>query len=232
MNEMVKLGLTLMVVTLIASLALALANHYTSPQIEMQKELAVKNSLNKVMTADSFEEKEQYYEAYDKDKVWVGRVLKVEAPGYSSIINALVGIDFENKITGIDIVSQQETPGLGANIEKEDFLGQFIGKGEDEIKIKKDGGPIDAVTGATISSRAITDGVNEMIEECPCDGIIGASPEINYTTGNETEKNEAENSSMIEDDAKDASAENDSTEINLTNNIIIGENLTKENATE
>ena len=127
MNEMLKLGLTLMIVTLIASLALALTNHYSAPQIELQKGLVVKESLNKVITADSFKEEDKYYDAYDKDGKLIGRVLKVEVPGYASIINALVGIDLENKIIGIDIVSQQETPGLGANIKKEDFLGQFIG---------------------------------------------------------------------------------------------------------
>lgn len=170
-----------MIVTLIASLALALTNHYTAPQIELKEELAVKESLNKVITADSFSEKDIYYDAYDKDGKLIGRVLKIEAPGYSSIINALVGIDLENKITGIDIIDQQETPGLGANIEKEDFLNQFIGKTKDLLKIKKDGGEIDAVTGATISSRAITNGVRKKIEECLCDAITGASPEANYT---------------------------------------------------
>ena len=89
---------------------------------------------------------------------------KVEAIGYSSIINALVGVDLNNKITGIGIISQQETPGLGSNIEKESFLSQFIGKGIEDLNIKKDGGKIDAVTGATISSRAITSGVRNAIE--------------------------------------------------------------------
>lgn len=178
---MLKLGLTLMVVTLIAALALALTNHYTAYQIEMQKELAIKESLNKVIEADSFSEEELYYDAYDKDENMIGRVLKVEAPGYSSIISALVGIDLKNKITGIDVVSQQETPGLGANIKKENFLKQFIGKGEDELELKKDGGSIDAVTGATISSRAITDGVKKLIDECACDAVTSASPEENHT---------------------------------------------------
>lgn len=181
MNETMKLGITLMTVTLIASIALALTNQYTAPQIEMQKELAIKESLNKVISADSFQEKDGYYDAYDKDGKLMGRVLKIEAPGYSSIINVLAGINLENKITGIDIISQQETPGLGANIKKESFLQQFIGKTEEGVKIRKDGGEIDAVTGATISSRAIADGVRSMIEECACNAITSASSKENYT---------------------------------------------------
>lgn len=184
MNETIRLGITLMIVTLIASLALALTNQYTAPQIKMQKELAIKESLSKVISADSFSEKDRYYEAYDKDGKLIGRVLKIEVPGYSSIINALVGIDLGNKITGIDIVSQQETPGLGANIEKEDFLEQFIGKTKEEMKIKKDSGKIDAITGATISSRAITDGVREIIEKYPFDTATN-------TPEKTTEENEA-----------------------------------------
>jgi len=187
MNETIKLGITLMLVTLIAALGLALTNQYTAYKIEMQKQSAIKESLNKVIEAESFEEDEDgNYEAYDKEKKLIGKALKIQAPGYSSLIEALVGIDLENKITGIDIVSQQETPGLGANIEKESFLKQFIGKTEDVLKIKKDGGNIDAVTGATISSRAITDSVRKMIEECPCelDGVTGASPKGNHTETN------------------------------------------------
>ena len=214
MNDMLKLGLTLMVVTLIAALALALTNHYTVYQIEMQKELAIKESLNKVIVADSFSEEEQYYDAYDEEENMIGRVLKVEAPGYSSIIIALAGIDLENKITGIDVVSQQETPGLGANIEKENFLKQFIGKGEDELKLKKDGGEIDAITGATISSRAITDGVRVLMEECACDGITGASPEGNHTeeVDSVTEASPEGNHTEEVDSVTEASPEGNHTE--------------------
>ncbi len=195
MNDMLKMGIILMVVTLIASLALALTNHYTAPQIDLQEKLAIKESLNKVIEADSFEgELGGYeYEAYDKDGNWIGTVLRFEVPGYSSTINTLLGIGPGNKITGIDIISQQETPGLGANIEKESFLQQFIGKTKDQLKLKKDGGEIDAVTGATISSRAITraaiaittgydfDAFINLSKQNETDVITSDSPEWNNT---------------------------------------------------
>lgn len=164
MNETAKLGITLMVVTLIASLALALTNYYTAEKIVEQKDIAIRESLQKVIDADNFEEKDGYYEAYKEEQL-IGKVLKVEAQGYSSIISALVGVDLDNKITGVDIVSQEETPGLGANIEKPEFLSQFQDKGAEDMLLKKDGGEIDAVTGATISSRAITDGIKGSLEE-------------------------------------------------------------------
>jgi len=164
MNEILKLGLTLMIASMIAGAALAFTNYFTSQKIEEQRMLASKDSLSKVMTADSFEERDGYYEAYDKNKKVIGKVLKVQIKGYASIISALVGVDSNNKITGIEIISQAETPGLGANIIKEDFLNQFIGKTKEDLKIKKDGGKIDAITGATISSRSVTNGIRSALE--------------------------------------------------------------------
>jgi len=62
----------------------------------------------------------------------------------------------EGKITGIKVVKHAETPGLGANAESDKFTNQFIGK-ENNLVIKED---IDSLTGATITSRAVTEAVN------------------------------------------------------------------------
>ena len=158
-NEILRLGLTLMLIGLIASLALALTNQFTEKRIEMQLELQLKNSLHKVMPeAKHFKDKADYYESYRDDKL-VGRVLKVDAQGYSSIIQLLVGLDLQNKIIGVDVLSHVETPGLGANVEKENFLSQFKGKDIITLDIKKESGNIDAITGATITSGAVTDAI-------------------------------------------------------------------------
>jgi electron transport complex protein RnfG len=89
----------------------------------------------------------------------------VSTSGYSSEISALVAVDKEFKITGIKILSQNETPGLGAKISENGFLRQFLGKFPEKIMLRKNGGEIDGVTSATISSRAITDAVREKINE-------------------------------------------------------------------
>ena len=94
MNETIKLGLTLMLISLAAGGALAITNYSTTKQIELQKELALKESLNKVIKAESFQEKGSYYNAYAQDGNLIGRVLKITAPGYSSLISAVVGIYF------------------------------------------------------------------------------------------------------------------------------------------
>ena len=102
----------------------------------------------------------------------VGSVLPASGKGYSSTIEMVVGVDLAGALTGISIVSQQETPGLGAKItevrygESEPwFQMQFKGKTCSQLSLDKDGGDIDGITGATISSRAVTYGVRSALEK-------------------------------------------------------------------
>lgn len=81
--------------------------------------------------------------------------------GYNRIIKLMVGFDFEGKIKDIAVLEQKETPGLGTKITTEKFLSQYRGKNPAtwKLMVKKDGGQTDAITGATISSRAFNDAV-------------------------------------------------------------------------
>ncbi len=81
--------------------------------------------------------------------------------GYNRIIKLMVGFDIEGTIKDIAVLEQKETPGLGTKITTEKFLSQYRGKNPTEWKlmVKKDGGQTDAITGATISSRAFNDAV-------------------------------------------------------------------------
>ena len=79
-------------------------------------------------------------------------------------IDMMVGIDLSGTVTGISVISHTEPPGLGAvaaaqNAKGEAFRGQFVGK-SGSVAVSKDGGELDAITGATITSRAICVGVN------------------------------------------------------------------------
>lgn len=97
-----------------------------------------------------------------------GYVFIASGKGYSSVVRTMVGVGPDGRITGIKVLFQQETPGLGTKIveirhgESDPwFFRQFKGKSAaDNIKVKKDGGVIDAITGATISPRAVTDSIN------------------------------------------------------------------------
>ena len=74
----------------------------------------------------------------------------------------VVGVDLAGTVTGVSIVSMAETSGLGDNAKKESFRSQFVG-GSGQLAVTKDGGTIDALTGATVTSRAVTSGVNTAI---------------------------------------------------------------------
>ncbi|MFH1437334.1 MAG: RnfABCDGE type electron transport complex subunit G [Pseudomonadota bacterium] len=88
--------------------------------------------------------------------------------GYSGLITIMVGIDPEGSILGVQIVSHTETPGLGTKACEEQWLGQFKGKNLDSStwKVRKDSaeGLVDEVTGATVSSRAITEATARGLE--------------------------------------------------------------------
>ena len=88
-----------------------------------------------------------------------GTVVRLTTNGFGGAIDLMVGVDNENKVTGVAIISHSETASLGANCTREDFRAQFAGK-TGELAVSKDGGDIDALTGATVTSRAVTRAVN------------------------------------------------------------------------
>ena len=105
------------------------------------------------------------YLGKDSAQKIVGTVVSVEPKGYGNKIKITVGIKTDGTIEAIEIVEHEETPGLGAKIIEEPFLSQFDDLGTDKelIVVKtdsKNGYEIEAISGATISSKAVTDGVN------------------------------------------------------------------------
>jgi electron transport complex protein RnfG len=171
MKQLVKFGLTLSLICLLATLVLAVTYEITKPKIEQQCRLEEKESLEAILPgADSFNEKKvdeiEYFEAFKGGEL-IGYCIRVTGKGYGGYIRMLVGVDKEGIIEGVEVLEQYETPGLGAKIdeikpgEKEPwFLKQFKGKKASEIEIRKS---IDAITGATISSKAVTDAVKEAV---------------------------------------------------------------------
>ncbi len=92
-----------------------------------------------------------------------GAVLELETKkGYAGTIKFMVGVGKDRRVTGLYILAQNETPGLGTKAKDKAWWGQFLGKGQDnfKFKVKKDGGDADAITAATITSRAITNQVD------------------------------------------------------------------------
>ena len=102
----------------------------------------------------------------DKDGNVLGSVVVNVAKGYGGDISVMTGVDKDGKVTGVNILSHSETAGLGANAVKESFRDQFVGlvKGITVSKDKPGENSIDALTGATVTSRAVTKAVNAAIE--------------------------------------------------------------------
>lgn len=92
----------------------------------------------------------------DKDNNMLGYSFIASTTGYNSDISVSVGIDKDGVVTGIDIVSMNETAGLGANCAEDSFKEQFIGK-SGQIVVGED---IDAISGATITTDAVARVVN------------------------------------------------------------------------
>jgi electron transport complex protein RnfG len=163
--------ITLLVVAIVCSVVLSFVYSYTAPRIEdTQKELTLAG-LREVIKANVFTAvvPDTVWEAMDSANNLVGIVFRVFPQGYGGPIPIMVGLDLEGSITGIRIASAaeglKETPGLGVKITEPDFRGQFIGKTLENVLIRKDGGDIDAITAATISSRAVCNGIKQGIEK-------------------------------------------------------------------
>jgi len=173
MKQLFKFGVILGVICLIATLVLAVTYEVTRPKIEAQLKAEEEAALKEIIPdAESFEAKSidgiDYFEAKKGDLV-AGYCIKTTASGYNGFMRMIVGIAPDGILRGVRVLEHQETPGLGARInevrpgEKEPwFLRQFAGKQGRTVTVKKD---VDSITGATISSKAVSDAVNKTVSE-------------------------------------------------------------------
>ena len=100
--------------------------------------------------------------AYDANNNFKGAAIKTSEGGFGGKIEIMVGILADGTIKGTSVLSHSETPGLGANMTGK-FKDQFVDKNPTEFKlaVTKDGGNVDAITAATISSRAFTKAIDK-----------------------------------------------------------------------
>lgn len=189
-----RFPLVLCIVALISAASLAALYSATQPQkIAMQKKLT-EEALSVVMpSATDFEVKHAEinghkfdYRVAKKGGQVIGYVAIGHASGYSSVLQVMAGVNKDFDIQGIKVIYQKETPGLGDKVEeilskktwgtiiagtspdeaglRPWFQVQFDGK-QVPVKVNKDGGKIESITGATISSRAVCNAVNQAVEK-------------------------------------------------------------------
>ncbi len=172
-----KISFTLLLIAGIVALALAGVNSVTAPIIAGINAKKTQEAIEAVLPGggeklESFaDETGLVKEVYASES---GYAVKVEPQGFGGGIQMMVGVDKDGKVLGVSIISQVETAGLGAVIAAKtqkgaDFRSQFVGQ-SGVLAVDKDGGVIDSITSATISSRAVTQGVNAALA---CVGNLG-----------------------------------------------------------
>ena len=187
-KSMIKNALILFAITLVAGVLLGLVYQVTKDPIAYQEKLAQDKANQSVFaSAQTFEDValdeaaaaqvatdfagvsiESVKEAKDASRNGLGYVIQVKSKGYGDFITYTVGITNESSINGISIIKIAETPGLGMNAEKV-LVPQFVDKAASALTVAKSGqvtdanSQIEAISGATITSRAVTNGVNAAV---------------------------------------------------------------------
>ena len=175
-KKAIHLGGTLLAVTAVTGIILGVVEHFTSQAIK-QVELAAKNEAfkNVMPIAQTFEPMEKaesdsvldIVQAKDSSGV-VGWCMTVETKSYGGSLQFIAGITKDGAVKAINILSHSDTPGLGARATEPEFYGQFTDKSQLPLKVVKGsaGNPdeIAAISGATITSNAVVEGVNAAVE--------------------------------------------------------------------
>lgn len=170
-TNIVKVAANLTLACFFSGLIIAGVHTVTAPEAVRQKELAKTQAMQElVKEADQFtpiEGKSGWFEA-KKNGIVLATVLPGESKGYGGAIKLLVAVTPDGKVYDFKVLGHNETPGLGDNIKKPKFKDQFAGKSLAELTVVKrpvtDGSAIEAITGATISSKAVTAAVREAVE--------------------------------------------------------------------
>lgn len=155
----------LAIIVIVSVVLLMLVNSITSPIVKNMQVEEIKNTLRSIFPEMSeYELDDEVYIIYE-DGEKAGYAFRASGSGYGGNIDILVGLDSGFGIKGVSILSQTETPGVGTRITESSFTDQFKGLSASDIALKSEGGKIDAITGATISSRAVVDAIREKMVE-------------------------------------------------------------------
>jgi electron transport complex protein RnfG len=156
---------------LISGIIIAGTYFVTAPVAAINAEKLKNDAMKELVKgADEFvpiKGKSEWFEAQKDGKV-IAYVVENHAKGFGGHIKMLVAVSTDSKVIDYSILSHNETPGLGDVAGEEPFKGQFKGKSAEALEVVKDPSKtenIQALTGATISSRAVTAGVKEVVEK-------------------------------------------------------------------
>lgn len=176
MKKALHLGGTLFAVTAVTGMILGYVQDVTSVAIK-RVEMEAQNAAFRIVMPDAKNFEEIVAEAddfvtevrrADDATGLVGWCMSVNSKGYGGIINFIVGITKDGTVKAINILNHSETPGLGAKSTEPEFYEQFNDKSKTPLKVVKGGASnpdeISAISGATITSNAVTSGVNAAVK--------------------------------------------------------------------
>ena len=165
-----RLAGTLFLIAAVVAAALAGVPAITAPVIDELNAAATQEAISAVLPGGGQETAFQDNTGL-ANKEYAGEngyAVEVAPSGFGGAITMMVGVDFEGKVLGISVISHPETAGLGAVADADTpkgiaFREQFVGT-SGSVSVTKDGGTLDAITGATITSRAICAGGNAALD--------------------------------------------------------------------
>ena len=201
-SSLKNMVLVLFCITFISAACVGAVNMITEEPIAKAKAAAVQAALAQVLPEFDATEKSEHtadelliiaHKATKDGKV-VGYAIESQTKkGFSGLVRLMVGFDTKGTILNVNVLEQAETPGLGANMTEEGnpILASIKGKVASKLNltVKKDGGDVDALTAATISSRAYADAVARAYEVFEV--VAGWDDDVNATSGaTQTDKEE------------------------------------------
>lgn len=172
-EDIIKPVGVLLAICIIIPLALSVTNKVTVKKIAELEAANSKKNMQSLIDADNFEECENgeitYYAAINGGKT-AAYIFTESSKGYGGDVSVMTAIKPDGTVAGVAILDVSgETPGLGQNAAKESFFSQYIGlkKGVSVLKngAKTENNEVDAVTGATITSTAVTRAVNKALDD-------------------------------------------------------------------
>lgn len=166
-----QIAINLVITCLVSGLIIGLVYYVTAPIAAEKREISKQESMRALVSdTDSFKEvpdKAEWFAAEKGGKV-TAYIVPGESRGYGGEIKMLVAVTPAGEVIDYKILAHNETPGLGDNASKDPFKGQFKGKKEANLTVTKDASDkddIQAMTGATISSKAVTLAVKNAVHE-------------------------------------------------------------------
>ena len=180
-DTFINMVISLFAITIIAGFSLGFVNELTVGPIEKGKIERKVNALKQVLpefdnnpveevqlvSSEFAKDSVEVYPAFNNSEFVGAAIIGSTEKGFSGLIKIMVGFTPDGSIKNIAVLEQKETPGLGTKMKDEKFLAQYREKNPStfNLKVTKDGGEVDALTGATITSRAFGEAVQMAYDE-------------------------------------------------------------------